>query len=214
MRIVCISDTHNCNEQINVADGDVLIHAGDSLTNGTGAELESVVGWLTSLPHKYKILIAGNHDRIFESSPFEARAMLPPSITYLQDSKAEIMGLMFYGAPWQPRFYDWAFNLDRGREMAEKWALIPEDTNILVTHGPPHGILDEVEAKFGTSSEGCEELRKRVSQLSGSGRLKLHVFGHIHCGYGLHEELGIKFVNASICDEQYQPTQLPIVIDL
>lgn len=214
MRIVCISDTHNCNELIEVPDGDILIHAGDSLINGTAQELEAFITWYSSLPHKHKVLIAGNHDWLFQLLPAKAKGMLSPSITYLQDSSIDLMGLKFYGSPWQPRFYDWAFNLNRGPEMAEKWAMIPEDTEILITHGPPHGICDVVETKFGGSHEGCEELRRRVEQLSGNGNLKLHIFGHIHSGHGVQEAFGLKFVNASICDEEYRPSQPPIVIDL
>ena len=215
MRIVCISDTHNCNEQISVPDGDVLIHAGDATIKGTDQEVFEFLRWFSSLPHGYKILIAGNHDWLFQTEVRFARNLIMDSeITYLQDSSTNIQGLKIYGSPWQPRFYDWAFNLNRGPEMAEKWAMIPEDTDILITHGPPHGILDEVEAKFGASHEGCEELRKRVESLAHAGQLKLHVFGHIHSGYGVHGEFGVRFVNASTCDEDYQPTQPPIVIDL
>ena len=214
MRIVCISDTHTCNEEIVVPDGDILVHAGDSLTNGTIQEFEAFIGWFTSLPHLHKFLIAGNHDWVFQLFPDKATGMIPPSIVYLQDSSVELMGMKVYGSPWQPRFYDWAFNLNRGPEMAEKWAMIPEDTEILITHGPPQGILDEVETEFGGSHEGCEELRQRVEHLAKYGKLKLHIFGHIHSGHGVHEEFGVKFVNASICDEEYKPSQRPIVIDL
>ena len=214
MRFVCISDTHNCNEIVSVPDGDVLIHAGDATTSGTLDEIERFFEWLDALPHKHKILIAGNHDWGFQLQPKRVRGLVPGSVTYLQDSSSDIDGLTFYGSPWQPRFFDWAFNLNRGREMAEKWAMIPEDTDVLITHGPPQGILDEVETKFGASHEGCEELRKRVESLAQVGKLKLHVFGHIHSGYGVHEEFGVKFVNASTCDEEYQPTRSPIVIDL
>jgi Icc-related predicted phosphoesterase len=122
-----------------------------------------------------------------------------------------IDGLKIYGSPWQPRFFDWAFNLNRGPEMAEKWKLIPDETNILITHGPPNGILDEVPRAYGSENAGCEELRKRIQDLPD---LKLHVFGHIHCGYGMHKEAGVTFINASNCDESYKPSQPPIVIDL
>ncbi len=214
MRIVCISDTHNCNEQVAVPDGDVLIHAGDATTSGTLAEIERFFSWVGNLPHKRKILIAGNHDWAFQLQAERIRELIPVSVTYLQDSSIELHGLKIYGTPWQPRFYDWAFNLNRGPQMAEKWAMIPEDTDILITHGPPNGILDEVETQFGSSHEGCEELRKRVEGLAKAAKLKLHIFGHIHSGYGVYEEFGVKFVNASTCDEEYQPTQPPIVIDL
>lgn len=214
MRIVCISDTHNCNEEIAVPDGDVLIHAGDATTVGSVEQLRAFNRWFAVLPHKHKVFVAGNHDWLFEKDNDLARRLLDPSIVYLQDSSAEIDGLKIYGSPWQPRFFDWAFNLNRGYELAEKWSLIPDDIDVLITHGPPYGILDLVPRQGWDENTGCEELRKRVEQIAANGRLKLHVFGHIHCGYGVHEEFGVKFVNASTCDEQYNATQPPIVIDL
>lgn len=210
MRIVCISDTHNCNEQIKVPDGDILIHAGDATVTGRVDEIVLFNSWFAKLPHKHKIFVAGNHDWLFETNNNYARQILSDEIIYLQDSSVEIEGLKFYGSPFQPRFFDWAFNLMRGAELAEKWKLIPDDTNILITHGPPNGILDEVPRKYFVENTGCEELRKRVEQI----KPKLHVFGHIHRGYGQTEQFGVKFVNASNCDESYEPTQQPIVIDL
>lgn len=214
MKIVCISDTHNCNEQIDVPDGDILIHSGDATSTGTTEEIRRFNRWFAGLSHKHKIFIAGNHDWLFEREPVSARRLLDPSIIYLKDSACEIDGLKIYGSPWQPRFYDWAFNLMRGAEIAEKWKLIPNDIDVLITHGPPHGILDEVPRQWGIENTGCEELRKRVDEIAWFGKLKLHVFGHIHCGYGRSEVNGIQYVNASSCDEQYNPTQPPIVIDL
>mgnify|MGYP001337605213 FL=1 len=214
MRIVCISDTHNCTSEIAVPDGDLLVHSGDATITGTADEIARFSDWFSGLPHRHKVFVAGNHDWLFEKDEQLARRLLDPSITYLQDSAGEVDGRKIYGSPWQPRFYDWAFNLMRGSELAEKWAMIPEDTEILVTHGPPFGILDLVPRSGWDENTGCEELRKRVEQIASFGRLKLHVFGHIHCGYGLHEEFGIRFVNASTCDEQYRPTQSPMVFDL
>lgn len=214
-RIVCISDTHNCNDEIIVPDGDLLIHSGDATIEGGHVEVIDFLNWFSQLPHKRKIFVAGNHDWLFEIDNRHARLLLADSkIIYLQDSSIEIDGVKIYGSPWQPRFFDWAFNLDRGPEMAEKWAMIPDDIDVLITHGPPYGILDLVPRKGWDENTGCEELRKRVEQIAKFGGLKLHVFGHIHCGYGVHKEFGVKFVNASICDEQYNPSQPPIVIDL
>jgi len=214
-RIVCLSDTHNCNEQISVPDGDVLIHSGDATIKGTDQEVIEFIYWFSGLPHRHKIFIAGNHDWLFElDNRYASRLVSDANITYLQDSSTEIDGWKIYGTPWQPRFFDWAFNLSRGPEIAEKWKLIPDDIDILITHGPPNGILDLVPRKGWDENTGCEELRKRVEEIAKLGKLKLHVFGHIHCGYGTTEEFGVRFVNACNCDESYQPLQPPIVIDL
>lgn len=206
-RIVLLSDTHNCNEQISVPDGDILIHAGDATNRGQVDEIVAFNEWFSGFPHKHKIFVAGNHDWLFETRPKYAQSLLAKNVVYLQDSAVEILDLKIYGSPWQPRFFDWAFNLNRGDEMAEKWKLIPNEVDILITHGPPFGILDETpRGDFA----GCEELRKRVEEI----RPRLHVFGHIHFGYGTEEKFGVRFVNASNCDEDYLPTNLPIVVDL
>lgn len=214
-RIVLLSDTHNCNEQISVPDGDILIHAGDATNRGEQYEVEEFLVWFSRLPHKYKIFVAGNHDWLYETQNRFARILTAKfNIEYLQDSSTEIEGLKIYGSPWQPRFFDWAFNLNRGSELAEKWKLIPDDIDVLITHGPPNGILDAVSRGAFVENTGCEELIKRIEEIAAFGKLKIHVFGHIHCGYGEAEKFGIRFVNASNCDEDYLPTNPPIVVDL
>lgn len=205
MQIVCLSDTHN--EEIEVPYGDILIHAGDATIRGTVDEIVEFNRWFSALPHPYKIFVAGNHDWLFEREPVRAQSLLHKDIIYLQDTAVTIGERKIYGSPWQPRFYDWAFNLNRGLEIAEKWALIPSDTDILITHGPPQGILDKT--AYGDLA-GCEELIKVVTEI----RPKAHIFGHIHEGYGRKEERGMVFVNASNCDESYYPVNPAIVVDL
>jgi Icc-related predicted phosphoesterase len=204
MRIVCISDTHERHEQIDVPEGDALICAGDVTANGNAAALQRFARWMQRQPHAHKILVAGNHDFCFER---DGASLLPPEIRYLQDSGTTIGGVRVWGSPWQPRFYDWAFNLDRGPQLAAKWALIPDDTDILVTHGPPMGTLDLTPRG---DRAGCEALAARLEHL----RVRLHVFGHIHQGYGVIERDGRISVNASICDEVYRPANAAVVIEL
>ena len=206
-RIVCLSDTHNCNEKVSVPEGDILIHAGDATLQGTMEEIVLFNEWFANLPHKYKIFVAGNHDWLFQTNPKLAQSLLDDRIIYLQDSSTEIENLKLYGAPWQPWFFDWAFNLSRGEPLAEKWKMIPDETDLLITHCPPFGILDFPPDGF---SAGCERLRVRVEEI----KPKLHVFGHIHFSYGISEQFGVKFVNASNCDEAYAPTNAAIVVDL
>ena len=126
---------------------------------------------------------------------------------YLEDSGVDLLGLRWYGSPWQPRFFDWAFNADRGAPLRQIWAQIPSGTDVLLTHGPPHGILDTT---VRGQSVGCEELTLAIQRV----RPKLHVFGHIHECYGQLVRDGTHYVNASSCNLQYLPIHPPIVVDL
>ena len=100
-RIVCLSDTHNCNEQIDVHDGDILIHSGDATIQGTDQEVIEFVHWFAKLPHKIKIFVAGNHDWLFQTDNRYARLLLANSqIIYLQDSSVQIGDIKIYGSPW------------------------------------------------------------------------------------------------------------------
>ncbi|HEX7333425.1 MAG TPA: metallophosphatase domain-containing protein [Pyrinomonadaceae bacterium] len=208
MKIVCISDTHTFESQITVPDGDVLIHAGDATITGTPQEVAAFGKWLDSQPHKHKIFIAGNHDWLFERNPEQARYLIQfAGVHYLQDSSVEIDGIRFYGSPWQPRFGDWAFNVNRGRAIRQKWDLI-EPCDVLITHGPPWGVLDTVLPN--SKHLGCEELGEAVGRV----RPRVHVYGHIHGGAGQYIAGGTRFINASICNEAYQITNAPIVFEV
>ena len=209
MRLVLASDTHEQHGEIAVPDGDVFIHAGDFTYRGDLKAIGSFGSWLASLPHERKIVIAGNHDWAFERQPVAARSAIGDGrrgISYLQDSGLTIAGISFWGSPWQPWFYDWAFNLRRGPQIAAKWAAIPPRIDVLITHGPPSDILDST----GTESVGCADLKRRVNEV----RPRVHVFGHIHESSGMLVQDGITFVNASICDGDYKPVNPVRVIDL
>ena len=206
MRVVCISDTHGMHRDYNIPNGDVLVFAGDMCSIGNLDDITDFNTFLGELPHKHKVVVCGNHDWAFEREPSLARALLTNCI-YLQDEGCEIDGLKFWGSPWQAEFCKWAFNLPRGIKWREKWAKIPTDTDVLITHGPPFGICDLV---VTGRNEGCEELLKVVQHI----KPKLHVFGHIHEGYGRTTIDGTEFVNASCCTGWYAPTNAPIVIEL
>lgn len=207
VRIVIISDTHNKMSKIAIPDGDLLIHCGDFCGHGDLREVAQFASEMAELPHKHKVVIAGNHDWPFERDPATARSALR-DVVYLEDDGVEIEGLKIYGSPWQPEFMNWAFNLPRqSDELQSKWAQIPEGTDILITHGPPHGILDST--KFG-GHVGCELLRKRVDEI----KPRLHCFGHIHEAYGRQKRNGMLFVNASVLNLWYQPTNDAVVVDL
>ena len=211
VRLVCISDTHSLHRRIpEVPDGDILIHAGDCLGAGTLSDVEELNDWLGTLRHQHKIVIAGNHDWVFQEAPELAREALS-NATYLEDAGVEIEGFRFWGSPWTPTFLDWAFMLDRGQPLYDRWKLIPDDTNVLITHGPPRGIGDLVAMGFQCRNVGCQDLLHRVDQLSS---LKAHIFGHIHEGYGEYRRGQTRLINASTCTERYEPTNPPIVLDL
>lgn len=199
MKVVMTSDTHDLHRKLEVPDGDIFIHAGDILSDGMNPRtVVDFNNWLGELPHKHKFVIAGNHDFLFEKLQ-EARSLIT-NATYLQDESASVEGLKIYGSPWQPEFFNWAFNLQRGSEIKKKWDFIPEGTDILITHGPPWGYLDEI-PKWGNNYRyqghvGCEELLAKVIQI----KPIVHVFGHIHNAAGYTQDKGITYVNASACD--------------
>jgi len=217
VKIVCISDTHTY-DNFTVPDGDILLHAGDISFRGTFPEMNRAMRWLGSLPHKHKVFVCGNHDWLGETDPALMEALAKENgVIYLNDSGIELEGLKIWGSPVQPEFCNWAFNRKRGEEIARHWAKIPDDTNVLVTHGPPFDILDKVwdrpyNSITGPDPLGCEELRKRVDQLLA---LKLHVMGHIHDSNGIYTDPSGKiFVNAAICNEEYKPIQPVHLIEL
>jgi len=206
LRIVCLSDTHGLHSQLEVPEGDILLHGGDLTRMGQLDQLSEAADWLRSLPHRYKIVIAGNHDFCLEQQPQKAEALLA-GLTYLKDQLCHCEGLKIYGSPWQPWFHDWAFNLRRGEPLRKVWAQIPTETDIVITHGPPQGILDRC---YDGREVGCQDLLERLEVV----RPRLHVFGHIHEAYGQRQVEGTLFVNASNRTLQYRPTQKPVVIDL
>jgi predicted phosphohydrolase len=206
-------------KEISVPDGDVLIHCGDHTFRGNRSQVENAIRWIGHQPHKYKVIIAGNHDFLLQEKPALVKRFIKryyPGITYLQDSGVEIDGVKFYGSPWQPWFHDWAFNFAPGQEGRLQargvWANIPDDTQVLITHGPPYGVLD---ATLQGDNVGCPDLAFRVAQV----RPKLHVFGHIHESYGSCEVewpdgRTTRYVNAATCTRRYRPTNPAVEIDL
>ncbi len=211
MKIVCISDTHDrIRHDWEIPSGDILIHAGDFTIQGLNEEVIRFNKWLGTLPHQYKIVIPGNHelkmDEEFNINYLESRALIT-NATLLVNESAIIGPYKFYGMPDTPEFCNWAFNRNQS-EMEPYVNAIPDDIDVLITHGPPYGHLDTVRQK--TYSLGCKQLLKRVMEI----KPKLHVFGHIHGGYGTKWFAGINFVNAAICNEAYKPVNQPIVVEI
>ena len=218
MRITFISDTHNKHNQVtsSLPGGDLIIHSGDISSMGYKHEIQQFLKWFNGLDnYTHKIFIAGNHDWGFQKSPDMCSELMEtyPKVTYLQDN-LEVIGedyetaVKVYGSPWQPEFYNWAFNLPRqGWELEVKWNDISPDTDILITHGPGWGNLDTVKGQSGNL--GCEVLSERIKVL----KPKIHVFGHIHTGYGYKFDGDTHFFNAAVLDEQYYFTQKPFTVD-
>lgn len=206
MRIVLLSDTHERHRELDVPDADLLLHAGDATFNGKLDAIRDFDDWMASLPHRHKVFVPGNHDRSFEKKPEKAIPLIRHA-TYLSDASVTIDGVKIWGSPWQPEFMSWSFNLPRGKALREKWARIPVDTDILITHGPPLGHGDRV---FRNDERvGCEELAMRLTELD----VRLHVFGHIHEGYGVTRAGTTLYANASNCDLGYAPSQPPILLE-
>jgi len=206
MKLIAIADTHGFHRSLEIPEGDVLIHAGDLTRHGTLDDVKEFNDFLSTLPHPHKIVIAGNHDFCFEKDQKACEELLTNCI-YLQDQDVIIDGVKFYGSPWQPWFYDWAFNLQRGPEIRAKWELIPEDTDVLITHGPPYGIGD---LTFQKDHAGCEDLLEIVGRI----KPKVHIFGHIHEGYGITTHEITTFINASSYNHNSQMINKPMVYEL
>lgn len=237
MKLALASDVHGSWKELNYPPADTLVFAGDILSDYSRdiplrvsrqtEEVERLNAFFGDLlaqgVYKYIVMVAGNHDFCFQYNP-QTKYLLT-NAAYLQDSEVTIQGIKFYGSPWQPWFYDWAFNFPchdpskggnphRAKAHAVAcWGAIPNDTQVLVTHSPPLQILDETCAE---ENIGCHYLRERIDELKD---LKLHVFGHAHYSHGLRSILrpnascyNTLFVNAAIGDVgPKQPIQVVVI---
>ena len=221
-KVTLISDTHTKHRYLDadLPGGDILIHAGDFMNSGYHKrEAIEFFEWFDQIDnYDTKVFIAGNHDRIMQNDAetMQAELVAYKTIEYLQDEELVLYydghngdmpeeNVRIYGSPWQPWFYDWAFNLPRaGWELEQKWNDVPSNTDILVTHGPAWGFLDDVEGRRGQHL-GCELLTERIKTI----RPKIHVCGHIHSGYGHYFDGHTHFFNAAVLNEQYEYAQAP-----
>lgn len=212
LKLICISDTHGDHAEVQVPEGDVLLHAGDITAHGSKADYSDFLAWFAAKPHKHKVFIAGNHDNFLEEQPDTALQMATDAgVHYLNDSGIEIDGVHFWGCPITPRFFTWAFMRDPGSDIEKHWNLIPEGTDVLVTHGPPFGILDEVHrAPEETEQTGCKSLLKRIVNI----KPQYHIFGHIHECYGRASYKQVEFANVSTMNRFYKIENEPVVLDV
>lgn len=234
MRICFISDSH-C-QHPSLPQADLLVHCGDLTGSGSLNAFEQEIAWLKSIKGCFPqgiIFVPGNHDigldpksvndvrdRYAKKYP-NAKSRVQKTeadhlkilesfnragIRLLIDQVLEIEGVKFWGSPMTPTFMDWAF-MGSENELSEHWAKVPEDTEILITHGPAYGLRDLCR----NGHVGSSSLRYRID--SGLPDLKVHAFGHIHEGAGSHQEGRYLCLNASVLDGFYQGFNSIHVID-
>lgn len=231
-RIVAIADSHCQHRSITLPPCDILIHAGDATYRGTEGEISDFLSWFSTQDAKHKIFVPGNHDYLPQKNPSLFRSLVPDSVRVLIDARIELEGLIFYGTPWTPFFYDWAYNSleERGGQgynyeggpgwnpksdkdhpySKDMFDQISDDVNILICHGPPRlGNLDRC-LPMG-NPVGSEELMKKCTQLK---QLKVFISGHIHEGHGYDIFNGVTYYNVSTCNRDYKPVNAPVVMDL
>jgi len=204
VRVVCIADTHELHRELAVPDGDLLIHAGDFTFFNHASKIRDFNDWLGELPHRYKVVIPGNHDRAFNQDP-RFRAKITNAVLLINEG-ATLCGLKIWGSP--VTCDDTAYGHAKPDERASLYATIPANTDILITHGPPYGILDH--ERGSAERQGCSELREAVMRL----RPRLHVFGHVHVGYGVMQTKTALFVNAALLGWAGDLENRPVVLDI
>ncbi|TYZ63064.1 hypothetical protein PybrP1_006880 [[Pythium] brassicae (nom. inval.)] len=226
LRFVCLSDTHGRHRRVRVPLGDVLVHCGDFTQRGTHAEIRDFNDWLGSLPHRHKLVIAGNHDLSMDAAEYRthwdatwrhrefqdpalSRALLS-NCTYVENRSVVVDGVKIFGSPMTPPIPGrvMAFNVPRGFAAQQHWAKVPTDVDVLLTHGPPHGVLDKV---FTGAHVGDETLLKEVLSRC---RPQFHVFGHIHEAYGATRVGRTVFINCATSTLLGSPTHPPAVFDV
>lgn len=220
MKLAFVSDTHELHGEIAVPPCDVLVCCGDFTNLGTAGAVESFAAWCAELlrekPVRHVVVVAGNHELSLDPTRRESaggareRAIAElesAGAIYLEGSGCAIEGVTFHGSPWSMRFYDWAFQIDTEAQDLELALALPDRVDVLVTHGPPHRVLDRT---YDGRHVGSPALAARVESI----RPRVHAFGHIHEAYGIAAGHGTTFVNASTCDARYRPIHPPIVIDL
>lgn len=215
MKVVCISDTHDALDKIDIPEGDILLHAGDATGIGSVPQISKFNEDLGKIKNRFTHGIyytPGNHDLLFEDNQALARDIITNATVLIHES-IDVAGFKMFFSPYTPWFGDWAFNLDRGPMLKSTWDEIPDDTDVLITHGPPYGILDKVYRTVNEDEDplvGCEELIKAVQRV----KPRLHVFGHIHEAQGVHKTPDTIFVNASIMTLWYKPLNKPVEVEL
>lgn len=210
MKIIAISDTHTRHREIMIPDCDILIHAGDYTSNGRIEETSSFLTWFAAQPAEFKVFISGNHDSLSfnNSSLFKALVKEHANLFYLEDSGIEIKGLKIWGTPWTPTFGMWSYMVDPYSPRMQKYRdMIPEDLDILVSHGPPHSVCSTTQ---DGKEAGCIQLKFAIEKV----QPKHVICGHIHEAHGTGVIGGSKVHNVASLDARYTYTHKPVEIKL
>lgn len=218
MKIVCISDVHAKWNKVIIPECDLLISAGDYSFLGESHMVRDYHKWLDKQPARHIISVQGNHEKNVEKnfSFYQDLAREQcPRVHFIDEGFVEIEGKQIWCSAITPWFHNWAWNRFPD-EIIKHWDKIPNDIDVLVTHGPPQGILDEVRnfnrevGEWESGHCGCPELLKKVMII----KPMLHVFGHIHPGYGIKVVDGTTFINAALCNDDYKLANNPIVFNV
>lgn len=205
MRLALLSDTHEQHDKFIIPECDVFIHAGDFTMNGRIDKIQEFNKWLSKVPAQHKLVIPGNHEVGWDAAGVFALQEQISNAYVLVDSGITLNTIRFHGIPWTPTFgYGWAFNANP-EKMKSVCDLIPNDVDVIISHGPPKAILDET---LGGDFVGSPELLSIIHRI----KPKLVVFGHIHEAYGTQEAEGTAYANVSAVDFSYQPRPDPVVI--
>jgi len=208
-KIVAISDTHGSHKELDLPLGDVIVHCGDYSPTGSLEDILEVAKWLESLDYKHKICVSGNHDAEAEQRPRLTKDIFKDSgVAYLDNAEFVIDGVKFWGSPITPAFMNWHFMRDRGDNIAMIWKQIPNDTDVLITHGPPLNILDE---NHRHQHCGCWDLNDKIRKV----KPKVHLFGHIHESYGAYTHAdGVRHYNCAVMNEWYDVVNKATEVEL
>lgn len=212
IKIVTLADTHMEENKVEIPECDLLICAGDyDIRTFDHLEQLNNLFYIWKEKANHIIAIGGNHDFYLEKLNYHSACDILNCCTYLFNNSVEIKGLKIWGSPFSLPFYQWAF-MKRETELAKIYAKIPNDTDIIISHSPPNGILDQVYYPNGTFKEntGSIALRDRIKEI----KPKLVVCGHIHCARGIYQDEHTTYVNCSLMDDYYQLNNKPIVLEI
>jgi Icc-related predicted phosphoesterase len=208
MKIIAISDVHCRWNKVKIEECDLLISAGDYSFRGEPDVVKDFHKWLDKQPAKHIISVQGNHEKYVESNfEFSRQIALEacPRVHFIDEGLVEIEGLKIWCSAITPWFHNWAWNRYPGDEIQHHWDKIIS-ADVVVTHGPCYGILDQVNGR----NAGCPQLLEKILEI----KPKVHICGHIHPGYGSLVRDGIRFFNAAICNDDYKAVNPATIIEI